>query len=482
MQKPNEALRYQRLLRGWSQGRVAEAVGTSAEVVSRWETGRKKPGPFYQEKLCDLFGKSTEELGFLLPASHEASVQRTGNEFHSQMVNMGEDVKNSAIPPGFPLSHQQDEMEQAMALLPSQSSRETVSALEGDMMDRLRRQILEQAVKGIGVAILASDSKAPGAEIAERLTNPLMKPLGLAGSGSLLHDKEMLSLYTASMPIYWRLYFDGYIVEMSSVLAEEISSLSTLASQPSSSQKQAASLVSKAYQLACMLSLQDQKFGNAFIYAQKGFLYGQVAEDPNLQAASLVRKALVYFYLKKPEQKLQIYQEAQQYEMYVSPLICARIYMGLSEAHSNLVALGDRVHKQEARHFLDLSYQTIPLSPKEDPNFSYTHFGSPKGYESLFYLDHQQPQKAWDLLVAQSKSMPPTVVPDHVTLLLRQTRALIALGNLEESCIYLEASVATSRTLNSQLRIEETHDVYQQLLAQWPQERRAKDLADVFLT
>jgi transcriptional regulator with XRE-family HTH domain len=72
-QKPNEALRYHRLLRGWSQHKVADEIGASNEMISRWEGGQKKTSSFYQEKLCALFGMNAEELGFLLPADDDSS-------------------------------------------------------------------------------------------------------------------------------------------------------------------------------------------------------------------------------------------------------------------------------------------------------------------------------------------------------------------------------------------------------------------------
>jgi transcriptional regulator with XRE-family HTH domain len=61
----SEALRYHRQKRGWSQQRVAEQIGTSEDMVSRWERGTSMPGPFYREKLCTLFQADSEELGFL---------------------------------------------------------------------------------------------------------------------------------------------------------------------------------------------------------------------------------------------------------------------------------------------------------------------------------------------------------------------------------------------------------------------------------
>jgi transcriptional regulator with XRE-family HTH domain len=42
---PNERLRRARLLKGWSQAELAEQVGTSFEMVSRWERGLTVPGP-----------------------------------------------------------------------------------------------------------------------------------------------------------------------------------------------------------------------------------------------------------------------------------------------------------------------------------------------------------------------------------------------------------------------------------------------------
>ena len=68
--KPNHHLRYEREQRGWSQARVAEQIGTEAVNVSRWERGFSSPSPYYREKLCNLFEKSAQDLGFLSPADH----------------------------------------------------------------------------------------------------------------------------------------------------------------------------------------------------------------------------------------------------------------------------------------------------------------------------------------------------------------------------------------------------------------------------
>src|SRR5713226_396359 len=63
--RANKHLRRERELRGWSQRRLAELVDTTEQVVNRWESGHHKPNRYFQTQLCQLFGKSAEELGFM---------------------------------------------------------------------------------------------------------------------------------------------------------------------------------------------------------------------------------------------------------------------------------------------------------------------------------------------------------------------------------------------------------------------------------
>lgn len=62
---PNDRLRFEREARGWTQQYVAEHLGAEMNIVSRWECGKRKPGPYYRKKLCTLFGKGAVELGLV---------------------------------------------------------------------------------------------------------------------------------------------------------------------------------------------------------------------------------------------------------------------------------------------------------------------------------------------------------------------------------------------------------------------------------
>jgi tetratricopeptide (TPR) repeat protein len=74
--QPNIRLRRQRLLRGWSLQNVVEQLcilceeeedvpGVTADMVSKWERGERKPSRFYQTKLCLLYNTTADQLGFI---------------------------------------------------------------------------------------------------------------------------------------------------------------------------------------------------------------------------------------------------------------------------------------------------------------------------------------------------------------------------------------------------------------------------------
>lgn len=74
--QPNILLRRQRLQRGWSLRQTANQLcqlceeeeplpGVTADMISKWERGEKKPSRYYQEKFCLLYGTPADQLGFI---------------------------------------------------------------------------------------------------------------------------------------------------------------------------------------------------------------------------------------------------------------------------------------------------------------------------------------------------------------------------------------------------------------------------------
>ncbi|WP_376794511.1 NACHT domain-containing protein [Thermogemmatispora sp.] len=64
-------IRSERELRGWSQARLAEELGTTPGTVSNWERGIIMPSAYFRERLCQVFAKDAVQLG-LVAESQEA--------------------------------------------------------------------------------------------------------------------------------------------------------------------------------------------------------------------------------------------------------------------------------------------------------------------------------------------------------------------------------------------------------------------------
>lgn len=77
---PNVKLRNARQRNNWKQQEVADRIGTTALSVGRWERGETFPIGYFRQKLCDLFGMSAEELGFIGEEQPPPSIDRTTTE------------------------------------------------------------------------------------------------------------------------------------------------------------------------------------------------------------------------------------------------------------------------------------------------------------------------------------------------------------------------------------------------------------------
>src|SRR5579884_1933591 len=70
--KHSTPIQKERKLRGWSQQKLAEELNTNLNTVSKWERGINTPSPYFREKLCSLFEKDAEQLGFIEATPQEA--------------------------------------------------------------------------------------------------------------------------------------------------------------------------------------------------------------------------------------------------------------------------------------------------------------------------------------------------------------------------------------------------------------------------
>ncbi len=92
---PNERLRRARSLKGWSQADLAGQIGTSFEIVSRWERGVTVPSPYYRERLCAALGQTAEDLGLARDTQKPSPPPNSPLVF---LVSSHDDVDHAIIP------------------------------------------------------------------------------------------------------------------------------------------------------------------------------------------------------------------------------------------------------------------------------------------------------------------------------------------------------------------------------------------------
>ncbi len=440
MATPNIKLEAARLRKCWSVAEASERARVSVNTFNRWERGLQVPHMATLAQVCEAFGMTAQELGFEDVVTPKRGIQR---------FNMSQEIDTRLI------ASDTSTQAQLSASIELQSLISSPTKGKSEKNEGISRR---QAV-----VLLLSAPTMIFSTVQEFNRHPL-------------YPDEVLAICRSSIPLCWKLYFEGGLSEVKQILPVYLSELSTLATEPSQVQQEAASLASQSLQLASLLALQNQDYGTALSCTKKAFRYGDLAGDACLKAAALMRQAYVYFHLKYPVQALQAYQEASRYGEEVSLLLQGQCYLGLAQSNGRLK------NKQEAYSFLSLARDTFPENPEADPNFSYTHFNrfTFARFEGLTFLHLNEPKQAWDVFTCIDKVVPTVPSPKRVDLSMRQVMTSIAMNELEHSCALLETSVISASALGSQLRINEAYEIYELMLDKWGNEARVKALRELF--
>ncbi len=101
-------------------------------------------------------------------------------------------------------------------------------------------------------------------------------------------------------------------------------------------------------------------------------------------------------------------------------------------------------------------------------------------YETPSYLHLNQSGNAWKSFTQIEKELPSTLVPQRVELLSRQALTSVELGDMEQSCTYVELTATAAKKLGSELRYNEACETYQHMQLKWPHERKVKALEELF--
>lgn len=460
----NEKLRQARYDRRWSIDEAAKRIGISRTTYIRWEQGEQAPHGSTLSMACDAFNMTPEQLGFreytnaLSPISRQPSlVSATGVEHEASSVDMFSIGIIALILAqrqyGWTFDELQVRTEQEIGRLTSMTRQ------DGGNHEAISRREALRFLIGLPVAYVG-----------------LTQPKSMAESIPAFAE-EILPLYVASIPACWKLYYSGpkEWQEIENVLPTSLSHLTSFTQRSSPYQRNAASLLSQAHQLAAEITLTREDFNASLRHGKLAYHYGVVAKDVNLCAASLIREGNTLYYRKRST--LQLFENMVQYVEVndVSPLLKARAYSELAASYAEL----GRV--QEALRYMGLSYETIPVQPDEDLTFPYTHSNHYVLYfnDMLCYTEFGKPKEAWKALTTAEAFLPGVITPRKMEVLKYYVLTAMAFNDLERCLTYFKTLVDAVSTFDADLHVSQAHEVHQQLLVKWPHESAVRALADL---
>ncbi|EFH81217.1 helix-turn-helix domain-containing protein [Ktedonobacter racemifer] len=322
------------------------------------------------------------------------------------------------------------------------------------------------------------ESEGVGQEIMTRRDALFAIPGAFLAIEELMRSSEALAQCAIGVPSLWNLYFSGKIEDVTAILPMYKSYVTALVLQPSVLQNHAFGLASQVHQLVAEIATDQEDQNAAMIASQEALLYAQSAKDANLMVASLMRQANIFFHRKMSTKALQTYQQAIPIMTQASPLLQARIHIGLAEVH------GMRSERQEALRSIGLAHEIFPAQPILDTAFGYTHINE---YElDVFgrcqtHLYLGQPKQAVEGLDHITQVMGEQIDPlPAVDLLYYRGEAASMMGDLEAATKYVEDGAILAKRINSQLYFGKIAATYRDMSQRWANDGRVAVLAELF--
>jgi transcriptional regulator with XRE-family HTH domain len=303
---------------------------------------------------------------------------------------------------------------------------------------------------------------------------------GLPSSRGSHVSYENPTLWSIGIATCWQLYMLGEPQELTQLLPSYLSKLTRSTLRPGPDQRLAAGLTAQVYQLIALLDLQHGDFVTAQMNGTQAVVYSQLAKDWNIYIASQLRLAAIFMARKRIGAALSAYNDALHCVNIendaISPILHSWIFAGLAEIQATMG------RRQEALQFLKLAFAVFPERLENEMHLSYAEGDRSMlyYYEGLIFLRMGQPKFAWDAF-AEIDEMKPLPSPRARAEILKQKAyTSIILGNMTQSCIYLEAAAKAAQEIKSDLAFSEVYTLYEHMLAHWGQEPRVIALAQLF--
>ncbi len=445
---PNRNIRYQREARGWSQKRLADELDTSREMVSKWERGEQNPGKYYQEKLCTLFGKTAHELGFI--SEPNQAFQENSDRKLRENNNL------QGIP----------------AQTVTQDIIGTVSELEGNIMDQLRRQFLQQMLNISGTAVLPSHLLF-NIETWERLTRTLNKHKPSNIDEGVLNELETI------LESYWRLFYSS---ASSNLLSGTLGFFHTTTSlleysYPTALEQRLYAIASKMSLLAGKIALDQYRSTAVDGYYKASLQAAEKVNDTTLLSVILARIASSLVEKMQPESALSLFQKAQRL---CSPKSSTITYTWLAVHEAEAWAMMGQ--ENPCLKALEIAeYHSDTIVPGDDPYWTGFDRSLLFGFKGVCNLKLHKSEEAYQALQRALALASPLSSRQIAIFFSDLAATFVQRKELEEACamikeaLQLVVSTKSTRVMQRLLRVRSD-------LENWSQEPCIKRLDEQLIT
>jgi transcriptional regulator with XRE-family HTH domain len=447
----NHKLRAVREQKMWTIPEAAAAVGVDVQTFWRWENAVQWPRAYALRKLCSVFDRSAEELGFGRSSDTLDPIRSTGGEKPEEtrsLLSRGTDTQEEAIVRLTP--------EQAEALLVLLGNETTLKQFDPTKRATLRTlgELLKDVALVAGSSVLVGEwmgqESATDPEPWERLVRAQVTPSAI-NTATLDHFAHLLSEC-------WRLTDLNELAAAEGILSRFLPTIIALPSRDVTAQM--ASLASQGLRLQSVLVHHRSDTLHKVLLCQQAVKYAQYADDTNTLVTALIELAAAYKFEGQFEKRLSTLQEALGYSVKASPLVQSRAYSNCASA------LAESGRIAEARLYMSLARDVFPDNPTTDPDYVfadssmftlsyhagkvYTYAGNIPDAFAAFDLYQQHPTH--------------TTIPERIRLEIvnAQSRAAIRANDLEWYTSYLESAIKGALALGSRKRFNEAYRIFQQ--------------------
>lgn len=417
--QPNERLRRAREIKGWSQRKVAEELGTNENMISRWECGESKASPFYREKLCILFEKSALELGFLeQPISSQS--------LHTSLQEPGNQEMNTS-----------------------------------------RRRFLE-SLGVVGTALAAQDLLAPAPW--DRLSTALAKPTGI--DATTLNNLEVIT------KSYWQLRTGISSRELLNGVVGHLQTLTQLLQHPLSEEirRCLCSLAGEVTQIAGQISFDMNDYSSALSYYKVSIEAAQEANNHALHAVAVGRMSFLPVYSGHAPEALALLQKAHRLAK-ASATPITRSWLAVVEAEA-LANMQDEIGCLKALEYAE--HAADQARAEEDLYWTGFDHSRLAGYTGVCYIRLQRPESALQALHTALTHLKPEAHRRRSTLLTDLATAYVQQGEIVEGCELASQALSITKQTRSAMVLQRIHD-FRRHLEPWENLQVVRDLDEQLL-